>query len=93
MPSDERLQQALANNLPNSETPGFKSTTGELLAFQEQLQQMNELWTKWQHNHGGEDRHGRRIPGGCPTVHPGTVAGLWSQLGRGDCRQYAGRCL
>ncbi len=40
MLSDERMQQVLANNLANSETPGFKSTTGELLSFPEQLQEL-----------------------------------------------------
>jgi len=37
---DERYQQLLANNLANMETPGFKATNGEALAFPEQLLQM-----------------------------------------------------
>jgi flagellar hook protein FlgE len=37
MLADERLQQALANNLANTETPGFKPTDGEILSFPEQL--------------------------------------------------------
>lgn len=37
MLADERLQQMLANNLANLETPGFKASDGALLAFPEQL--------------------------------------------------------
>ncbi|GMA50987.1 hypothetical protein GCM10025857_23440 [Alicyclobacillus contaminans] len=40
MLADERLQQALANNLANSETPGFKATSGALMSFPEQLEQL-----------------------------------------------------
>jgi flagellar hook protein FlgE len=38
MLADQRLQQLLANNLANAETPGFKASDGALLAFPEQLQ-------------------------------------------------------
>jgi flagellar basal body rod protein FlgG len=38
MLADQKLQQLLANNLSNAETPGFKASSGELLAFPEQLQ-------------------------------------------------------
>lgn len=42
MLADERLQQMLANNLANAQTPGFKSSDGSLLMFPQQLlQQMN----------------------------------------------------
>lgn len=35
--ADERLQQILANNLANAQTPGFKSSTGAMLEFPRQL--------------------------------------------------------
>lgn len=37
--ADERIQQLLANNLANMETPGFKTSDGETMAFPEQLLQ------------------------------------------------------
>ncbi|MDQ0189396.1 flagellar basal body rod protein [Alicyclobacillus cycloheptanicus] len=37
MLADERLQQLLANNLANAETPGFKSSDGQLTEFPQQL--------------------------------------------------------
>ncbi len=37
MLADERYQQLLANNLANMQTPGFKASAGETLAFPEQL--------------------------------------------------------
>ncbi|MCL6548698.1 MAG: flagellar basal body protein, partial [Alicyclobacillus sp.] len=36
MTADERLQQMLANNLANAQTPGFKASTGEMLEFPRQ---------------------------------------------------------
>lgn len=35
--ADERLQQVVMNNLTNVTTPGFKQSTGELMAFPQQL--------------------------------------------------------
>lgn len=35
--ADERLQQALANNMANAQTPGFKAADGETLSFPDQL--------------------------------------------------------
>ncbi|MBX6352132.1 MAG: hypothetical protein IRZ10_02255 [Thermoflavifilum sp.] len=37
MLATERWQQALANNVANADTPGFKPSTGEILSFPEQL--------------------------------------------------------
>lgn len=37
MLADERYQQLLANNLANSQTPGYKASNAELLGFPEQL--------------------------------------------------------
>lgn len=37
MLAEERLQQVLANNLANMQTPGFKPTDGSLLSFPQQL--------------------------------------------------------
>lgn len=37
MVADERMMQMLSNNLANLQTPGFKASDGELMAFPEQL--------------------------------------------------------
>ncbi|WP_067926769.1 flagellar hook-basal body protein [Alicyclobacillus shizuokensis] len=37
MVADERMQQLLANNLANLETPGFKASDGSMLSFPNQL--------------------------------------------------------
>lgn len=41
MLADQRLQQVLANNLANVQTPGFKESIGELMAYPQQDVQMS----------------------------------------------------
>ncbi|MCL6637116.1 MAG: flagellar basal body protein [Alicyclobacillus sp.] len=70
----ERQQQALANNLANAETPGFKAVMSELLAFPEQRLAL------WDYDSGGPtgSQIGRITTGvafqeGVPLWTPGTL--------------------
>ncbi|QSO51099.1 flagellar basal body rod protein [Alicyclobacillus curvatus] len=39
--ADERMQQVIANNLANAQTPGFKESIGELMAYPQQQIQLS----------------------------------------------------
>jgi len=78
MSADERMQQLLANNLANMETPGFAASSGEMTMFPEQLLNMSNYGSASNGSPIGKMGTGVGFQEGVPSF----VGGSMSQTGR-----------